>query len=129
MIKNLPANAGNAGSIPELKRSPGEGNGKTLQYSCLGNPMNRGTWQATVHGVKTKEQRQYFKGSILIRVCQRNKTNRKTSAYLYPVLLTKSGPLLLYMYIQIRMYIGKEIYWKELAHSIMRLRNPTISHL
>ena len=39
------------GSIPGLGRSSGEGNGNPLQYSCLGNPMNRGAWQATVHGV------------------------------------------------------------------------------
>ena len=42
MIKNLPANAGDAGSVPELGRSPGKGNGNLLQYSCLENPMNRG---------------------------------------------------------------------------------------
>ena len=46
-----PANAGDAGSIPEPGRSPGEGNGNPLQYPCLGNPMDRGTWHATVHGV------------------------------------------------------------------------------
>ena len=39
------------GPIPGLGRSPGEGNGNSLQYSCLGNPMDRGAWQATVHGV------------------------------------------------------------------------------
>ena len=39
------------GLIPELARSPGEGNGNQLQYSCLGNPMDRGAWLATVHGV------------------------------------------------------------------------------
>ena len=44
-------NVGDAGLIPELGRSPGEGNGNPLQYSCLGNPMDRGAWQATVHGV------------------------------------------------------------------------------
>ena len=43
-------NAGDPGSIPELGRSSGEGNGNPLQYSCLGNPMDRGTWKATVHG-------------------------------------------------------------------------------
>ena len=42
---------GDPGSIPGLERSPGEGNGYPLQYSCLENPMNRGAWQATVHGV------------------------------------------------------------------------------
>ena len=50
-VKNLPANAGDTGSIPRLGRSSGEQNGNPLQYSCLGNPMDRGTWQATVHGV------------------------------------------------------------------------------
>ena len=54
MIKNLPANAGDireAGSIPGSGRSPGGGNGYPLPYSCLENPMDRGTWRATVHGV------------------------------------------------------------------------------
>ena len=51
MIKNLPTKAGDTGSIPGLGRSPAEENGNPLQYSCLGNPMNRGDWQATVHGV------------------------------------------------------------------------------
>ena len=50
-VKNPPANAGEMGSIPELGRSPGEGNGNPLQYSCLGNPMGREAWWATVHGV------------------------------------------------------------------------------
>ena len=50
VVKNLPASEGDTGSIPGSGRSPGEGNGKPLQYSCLGNPMDRGAWQATVHG-------------------------------------------------------------------------------
>ena len=53
-VKNPPANGGGArdsGLIPGSGRSPGEGNGNPLQYSCLGNPMDRGAWQATVHGV------------------------------------------------------------------------------
>ena len=54
VVKNLPANAGDMGSIPGSGRSPGEGNGNTFQYSCLGNPMDRGAWWARVHGV-TKE--------------------------------------------------------------------------
>ena len=56
-IKNLPANAGDLGSIPGLGRSPGGGHGNPLQYSCLENPMDRGTWWATVHGV-TKSRTQ-----------------------------------------------------------------------
>ena len=54
MVKNLPANAGDIrdeGSIPGLGRSPGGGNGNSLQYSCLENPMDRGAWQATIHGL------------------------------------------------------------------------------
>ena len=51
MVKNLPANAGLVGSIPGLGRSPGEGNDNPLQYSCQGNPMDRGACRATVHGV------------------------------------------------------------------------------
>ena len=51
MVKNLPVNAGDIGSIPELGGSPRGGNGNPLQYSRLGNPMHRGAWWATVHGV------------------------------------------------------------------------------
>ena len=54
MVKNLPVNARGADSIPGLGRSPGEGNGNPLQYSYLGNTMDRGAWQAIVHRV-TKE--------------------------------------------------------------------------
>ena len=50
-VKNLLANAGDPGLIPGSGGSPGEGNGNPLQYSCLGNPMERGAWWATVHGV------------------------------------------------------------------------------
>ena len=53
--KEYACNAGNLGLIPGLGRSPGEGNGNPLQYSCLEKPMDRGTWQAAVHGV-TKSQ-------------------------------------------------------------------------
>ena len=51
VVKNLPANTGDAGLIPGSGRFPGEGNGNLLQYSCLGNTMDRGPWQAIVHGV------------------------------------------------------------------------------
>ena len=51
MVENPPANAGDTGSILGSGRSPGEENDKPLQYSCLENPMGRGAWQATIHGV------------------------------------------------------------------------------
>ena len=54
-VKESACSAGDLASIPGPGRSPGEGNGNTLQYSCLENPMDGGTWQATVHGV-TKSQ-------------------------------------------------------------------------
>ena len=52
VVKNLPANAGDPGSIPESGISPGEQNGNPLQSSCLENTMDRGAWGATVHGVE-----------------------------------------------------------------------------
>ena len=54
MVKNLPAKAvdiRDVGLIPGLGRYPGEGHGNSLQYSCLENPLDRGAWWATVHGV------------------------------------------------------------------------------
>ena len=74
-IENPTASAGDAGSIPESGRSPGGGNGKPLHYSGLGNPTDRGDWQATVHGVakgqtrlraQAHTQREKVKGTRLI---------------------------------------------------------------
>ena len=58
VIKNSPANAGDvkeASSIPELGRSPREGNGNPFQYSCLENPMDRRAWQAMVHRIEESD--------------------------------------------------------------------------
>ena len=60
VVKNPPANAGDvrdAGWIPGFGRSPGEGNGNPLQYSCLENPVDRRAWWATVHGVAKSQTR------------------------------------------------------------------------
>ena len=54
VVKNLPANAGDTGDVSSVHgsgRSPRGGNGNPLQYSCLGNPMDKGAWRVTVHGV------------------------------------------------------------------------------
>ena len=51
VVKNPPAHAGDTGSIPSSRRSPGGGNGNPLQYSCLKKPMNKGAWWAIVHRV------------------------------------------------------------------------------
>ena len=52
VVQNLPTNAGDMGLILGSRRYPGEGNGNLLQYSGLGIPMDRGAWQATVHGLQ-----------------------------------------------------------------------------
>ena len=57
MVKASAYNVGDLGSIPGLGRSTGEGNSNPLQYSCLENPMDRGAWQATVHGVAKSRMR------------------------------------------------------------------------
>ena len=57
VAKNLPANAGDGGSIPGSGRSPGGGNGNPLQYSCMKNPMDRGAWWGIVHGVTKRQTR------------------------------------------------------------------------
>ena len=68
VIKTPPVSAGDMGSIPGLGRYSGEGNGNPLRYSCLRNPMDRGTWQATVHWVArvrhvlvTQKQQQFLR--------------------------------------------------------------------
>ena len=56
-VKNLPADAGDLGSVPGSGRSPEEGNGNPLQYFCLENSMDKGAWQATVHGIVKSQTR------------------------------------------------------------------------
>ena len=74
VAKNLPANAEDTrdmGSIPRSRRFPGGGNGNLLLYSCLENPMDRGAWQATVHGVTKSERTEHthLLGLILQNLC------------------------------------------------------------
>ena len=72
MVKNLPASAGDVDLVPELGRSPREGNGYPLQYSCLGNTENRRAWWAPLHGEAeqletTKQQQQGSRGKEAIK--------------------------------------------------------------
>ena len=67
-VKNPPAKVGDAGSIPGLGRSPGGGHGNPLQCSCLENPMDRGAWQATVHGVTQSQIRPKQLSSSITRL-------------------------------------------------------------
>ena len=69
----VPVNTGDAGLIPGLRRCPGEGNGNPLQYSCLGNPMDRRAWRTIVHGV-TKSQIWLSNGTTTTNI---PKTNSK----------------------------------------------------
>ena len=68
--KEAACNAGDPGSIPGSGRSPGEGNGNPLQYSCLENPMDRGAWQATVPGVARVEHDLVTKLPLLLLLLQ-----------------------------------------------------------
>ena len=60
MVKNPPVKAGDAGSIPGSGRSPRGGNGNTFQYSCLENPMGRGAWQTTFHGIAESDMNEHI---------------------------------------------------------------------
>ena len=81
MVKTLPASAGDSGSVPGLGRSPEEKNGNPLQYSCLENPMDRGAWWATVHGVtksqhdlvtQQQQQKRPHRASCSLLLCENN---------------------------------------------------------
>ena len=67
--KESACNEGDLGSIPGSARSPGEGNGNPLQYSCLKNPMDRGAWQATVHGVTKSWNIIPSSGTTINKIC------------------------------------------------------------
>ena len=64
--KESTCNAGDSGSIPGSERSPGEGHGNPFQYSCLENPTDRGTWQATVHGVVQSDTTEQLTLSLVL---------------------------------------------------------------
>ena len=83
--KESACSAGEAGSIPGLERSPGEGNGNPFQYSCLENPMDRGAWQATVHGVPRVRQDLATKLLLLLLLSPYHEINSVTD--LTPVVL------------------------------------------
>ena len=83
VIKNLPANAGDSGLIPGLGRSPEEGNGNPLQYSCLQSPMDRGAWWATVQGVAR------LRHNLATKPPPNTVSKLKSTHYEFPSLITK----------------------------------------
>ena len=99
VVKNPPANAADSSLIIGLGRSPGEGNGYLLQYSCLDNSMDRGVWRATVHGV-TKSQTQL--------------SNSHTQTHIYIHTYTHTYEYITYIYIHKHIntytYIYKHTY-------------------
>ena len=96
VVKNLPANARDTDVIPGLGRSLGEGNGNPFQYSCLGNPMDRGAWCATVHGI-TKDSNfvsSTTRTNISIRYYGRSQKGFGTHIIYLPVVRTCQNLLL-----------------------------------
>ena len=93
-VKNLPVIAGDTrdmGSIPESERSPGEGNGNLLQYSCPENPMDRGVWWGTVHGARVGHDRPQMKSLTQVEQrIYRRKRIRLASDFLTAVLETRA---------------------------------------
>ena len=82
-VKNPPANDGDLDLTPGSGRSPGGGNGNPLQYSCLGNPMDRGAWQATVHGVAgldRTEQLTIVNKTLLVKLTTTTKSKQKQNS-------------------------------------------------
>ena len=83
MVKNLPANGGDVGSVPGSGRAPGGGNGYPLQYSCLDNPMDRGDWRAIVHEVAKSWTRLKRLSSTAAMLCRMTKILVVTFCFCY----------------------------------------------
>ena len=67
-VENTPSNAGDLGLTPVLVRAPGKGKDNPLQYSCLENPIDRGAWQATVHGVAGSNMTEHTSATLLLGI-------------------------------------------------------------
>ena len=109
-------NVGDPGSIPGLGRSPGEGTGNPLQYSCLENPMDRGAWWATVHGVtKSRTQLSDFI-SLHFTLCSYSAWSYGTNVYQH---------IFLYIFYETSAFISLSIS-KLLAGSVSLSRTPGV---
>ena len=99
MLKNPPVNAedtGDVGLIPQLRRSPGEGNDNPLQYSCLGNTMDRGAWWAIVHGRRELDMTEWLPFHLI---------------FLHVYIYTHTYKLYIYIYIHTYIRIHQAIHY------------------
>ena len=88
-VKASASTVGDPGSIPGLGRSPGEGNGNPLQYSCLGNPMDGGAWWATVYGVAKSQTQLSNVFFYHCKSCQEKEKRKKGDSGIGPILENK----------------------------------------
>ena len=116
VIKNLPANTEDArdmGLIPGSGRSPGEGSDNPLQYSCLGNPMNRGAWRATVHGFAVRHNLSTKQQQIILLLHSVLGVSKVTYLQTGAETLPSNYPSL---------HVGKrQSFWKQLPCLIIKL--------
>ena len=107
-------NAGDPGSIPDWERSLGEGNGYPLQYSCLENPVNRGTWCATVHGVTVRHD--WVNNTFTHSICQ-----HYIYIYIYVYITALSLSIYIYIYIHTHTHTHTHILLLLLLSSFRRV--------
>ena len=100
VVKNPPANVGDTEgmtSIPGLGRGPGEGNGNPLWYFCLENSMDRGTWQATVHGIAESDTTEHARDTFTSESYWENFNNVSKTLPILPLKLPKGNPSLTHL--------------------------------
>ena len=100
MVKNPPAKAGDirdTASIPGSERSPGLGNGNPLWYFCLENSMDRGTWQATVHGIAESDTTEHARDTFTSESYWENFNNVSKTLPILPLKLPKGNPSLTHL--------------------------------
>ena len=120
LVAQWPANAGEMGSIPSSERSPEEGNGNPLQYSCLGNPMDRRAFWATVHGIAKSQTWLRMYTTYIVRIVFLLWVLWTCRAWILPCLLSTAHPALHQLpHVQFDCNLAVAVSHK----SILRIRN------